>query len=141
MRRVVVGATPLLHVPYAGVSDPESLDLEAREFVTGCTALWAACASGCVGVALELIAAGADVDARNAHGRTPLLAAAMGDGRVKGATRVGEAPKSPSPAPPRKDAESVAVPIAGNIIVSDDSDSADIETDVDIDYSDAGTST
>ena len=72
---------------------------------------------------------------------TPLLAAAMGDGRVKGATRVGEAPKSPSPAPPRKDAESVAVPIAGNIIVSDDSDSADIETDVDIDYSDAGTST
>ena len=31
-------------------------------------------------------------------------------------------------------------PVAGNIIVSDDSDSADIETDVDIDYSDAGTS-
>ena len=59
-------------------SDPESLDLEAREFVTGCTALWAACASGCVGVALELIAAGADVDAKNAHGRTPLLAAALG---------------------------------------------------------------
>ena len=59
-------------------SDPESLDLEARERLTGCTALWAACASGSVGVALELIAAGADVDARNAHGRTPLLAAALG---------------------------------------------------------------
>jgi ankyrin repeat protein len=59
-------------------SDPESLDLEARERLTGCTALWAACASGSVGVALELIAAGADVDAKNAHGRTPLLAAALG---------------------------------------------------------------
>lgn len=59
-------------------SDPEALDLEARERLTGCTALWAACASGSVGVALELIAAGADVNARNAHGRTPLLAAALG---------------------------------------------------------------
>jgi ankyrin repeat protein len=59
-------------------ADPESLDLEARERLTGCTALWAACASGSVGVALELIAAGADVDAKNAHGRTPLLAAALG---------------------------------------------------------------
>ena len=59
-------------------SDPDVLDLEARDTTTGCTALWAACASGCVGVALELIAAGADVDAKNAHGRTPLLAAALG---------------------------------------------------------------
>jgi len=59
-------------------SDPDALDLEHREWLTGCTALWAACASGSVGVALELIAAGADVDARNAHGRTPLLAAALG---------------------------------------------------------------
>ena len=59
-------------------SDPDALDLEHREWLTGCTALWAACASGSVGVALELIAAGADVDAKNAHGRTPLLAAALG---------------------------------------------------------------
>ena len=59
-------------------SDPDALDLEHREWLAGCTALWAACASGSVGVALELIAAGADVDAKNAHGRTPLLAAALG---------------------------------------------------------------
>ena len=45
-------------------SDPDALDLEHREWLTGCTALWAACASGSVGVALELIAAGADVDAK-----------------------------------------------------------------------------
>jgi hypothetical protein len=62
----------------------------------------------------------------------PLLSSALGE-RMKGlnANRAAETAPSPSPEP-RK--------IAGNIIVSDDSDSADIETDVDIDYSDAGTS-
>jgi hypothetical protein len=52
---------------------------------------------------------------------------------MKGSNANPAAETAPSPSPePRK--------IAGNIIVSDDSDSADIETDVDIDYSDAGTS-
>ena len=63
---------------------------------------------------------------------TPLLSSALGE-RMKGSTANRAAETAPSPSPePRK--------IAGNIIVSDDSDSADIETDVDIDYSDAGTS-
>lgn len=73
---------------------------------------------------------------------TPVLAAAMGEG-AKGAPRVDAAPKSlspspsPSPAPPHR---TEPAPIAGNIILSHDSDSLDIETDVDIDHSDAGTS-
>ena len=63
---------------------------------------------------------------------TPLLSSALGE-RMKGSNANPAAETAPSPSPePRK--------IAGNIIVSDDSDSADIETDVDIDYSDAGTS-
>lgn len=63
---------------------------------------------------------------------TPLLSSALGE-RMKGSNANRAAETAPSPSPePRK--------IAGNIIVSDDSDSADIETDVDIDYSDAGTS-
>jgi hypothetical protein len=63
---------------------------------------------------------------------TPLLSSALGE-RMKGSNANPAAETAPSPSPePRK--------VAGNIIVSDDSDSADIETDVDIDYSDAGTS-
>lgn len=65
---------------------------------------------------------------------TPLLSSALGE-RMKGSKSNAKpaAETAPSPSPePRK--------VAGNIIVSDDSDSADIETDVDIDYSDAGTS-
>ena len=68
---------------------------------------------------------------------TPLLAAALGEGARGEPKAVGAAPKPPSPPSPHRD----QAPVAGNIIVSDDSDSADIETDVDIDYSDAGTST
>ena len=67
---------------------------------------------------------------------TPLLAAALGEGARGEPKAVGAAPKPPSPPSPHRD----QAPVAGNIIVSDDSDSADIETDVDIDYSDAGTS-
>lgn len=68
---------------------------------------------------------------------TPLLAAALGEGARGEPKAVGAAPKPPSPPSPHR----AQAPVAGNIIVSDDSDSADIETDVDIDYSDAGTST
>ena len=68
---------------------------------------------------------------------TPLLAAALGEGAESRKPKaVGAAPKPPSPPSPHR----AQAPVAGNIIVSDDSDSADIETDVDIDYSDAGTS-
>ena len=67
---------------------------------------------------------------------TPLLAAALGEGARGEPKAVGAAPKPPSPPSPHRD----QAPVAGNIIVSDDSDSVDIETDVDIDYSDAGTS-
>ena len=76
------------------------------------------------------------------HGRgaaTGRSDAAAGGGVGRGRRKpkaVGAAPKPPSPPSPHR----AQAPVAGNIIVSDDSDSADIETDVDIDYSDAGTS-